>query len=477
MRKIEGGSGMRSKRKAIWGWMFFDWANQPFHTLIITFTFAPYFATEVAADPAQGQATWGYAISIGSIIIALMAPVLGAVADARGPRRPWVLIFSCLYIVGVVGLWGATPGLADLTPVLTFLVVALVGAEFTAIFTNSFLPELGTREEIGRISGSAWAMGYWGGLVSLVIVLCLIAPIPGSEKTLIGLDPIFGLDPAHGEGARATGPLSALWYIVFIIPFFLWTPDVKRRPLASSAVAEGLRDLKITLVTLPSKTSLFAYLMSSMFYRDALNGLYIFGGIYAAGVLGWGTFQLGVFGIVAAIAGAVGAWTGGRADERLGPKPVITVTILALMTVSAVIVTTGPNEVLFIGVGAADAPSALPTIVFYICGAVIGAAGGSLQAASRTMLVRQSGKGRMTKAFGIYALAGKATSFLAPFLIALTTDLTGSQRIGVTPVLLLFLIGLVLMAWVRAGGEPSLSRVRGLNPAGRRAIRSIDDSL
>ena len=320
-------------------------------------------------------------------------------------------------------------------------------------------------------------MGYWGGLVSLVIVLCLIAPIPGSEKTLVGLDPIFGLDPARGEGARATGPLSALWYIVFIIPFFLWTPDVKRRPLASSAVAEGLRDLKITLVTLPSKTSLFAYLMSSMFYRDALNGLYIFGGIYAAGVLGWGTFQLGVFGIVATIAGAVGAWIGGQTDERLGPKPVITVTILALMTVSAVIVTTGPNEVLFIGVGAADAPSALPTIVFYICGAVIGAAGGSLQAASRTMLVRQSGKGRMTKAFGIYALAGKATSFLAPFLIALTTDLTGSQRIGVTPVLLLFLIGLVLMAWVRTDGEPSLSRVRGLNPDGRRAIRSIDDSL
>ena len=136
------------------------------------------------------------------------------------------------------------------------------------------------------------------------------------------------------------------------------------------------------------KTSLFAYLMSSMFYRDALSGLYIFGGIYAAGVLGWGTFQLGVFGIVAALSGAVGAWIGGRADQRLGPKPVIVFTTLALMTVSAVIITTSTNEVLFIGVGTPEAPSALPTIVFYICGAVIGAAGGSLQAASRTMLVR-----------------------------------------------------------------------------------------
>ena len=296
-------------------------------------------------------------------------------------------------------------------------------------------------------------MGYWGGLVSLIIVLGLMAPIPGSEKTLIGLNPIFGLDPAYGEGARATGPMSAIWYVVFMIPFFLWTPDAKRRRHASNAAAKGLRDLKNTLVTLPLKTSLFAYLMSSMFYRDALSGLYIFGGIYAAGVLGWGTFQLGVFGIVAALAGAVGAWIGGRADQRLGPKPLIVFTTLALMTVSAVIITTSTNEVLFIGVGTPEVPSALPTIVFYICGAVIGAAGGSLQAASRTMLVRQADETRMTEAFGIYALAGKATSFLAPLLIALTTDLTGSQRIGVTPVLLLFLVGLVLMAWVRAGGE------------------------
>ncbi len=446
---------MASRRKALWGWMFFDWANQPFHTLILTFTFAPYFVSQVAVDPAQGQAAWGYAISIGSIVIALAAPVLGAVADANGPRKPWILIFSALYVVGAAGLWGAAPGLTDPMPILAFLIVALIGAEFTGVFTNSLLPELGTRSEIGRISGSGWAMGYWGGLASLVIVLGLMAPMPGSEKTLIGLNPIFGLDPVRGEGARATGPMSAIWYIVFIIPFFLWTPDAKRRVIASSAVFAGLRDLKNTLVTLPSKGSFLAYLMSSMFYRDALSGLYIFGGIYAAGVLGWETFQLGVFGIVGALAGAAGAWFGGRVDERLGPKPVITVTILALMIVSAIIITTSPDEVLFIGVGSPDAPSSLPTIVFYTCGAIIGATGGSLQAASRTMLTRQANEERMAEAFGIYALAGKATSFLAPFLIALMTDITGSQRIGITPVLLLFLVGLVLMLWVRADGELS----------------------
>ena len=401
----------------------------------------------------KAKHAWGYAISIGSIVIALMAPVLGAVADARGPRRPWILIFSALYVVGAAGLWGATPGLADLTPVLAFLVVALIGAEFTSVFTNSLLPELGTKGEIGRISGSGWAMGYWGGLVSLVIVLGLMAPIPGSEinpyRSRTYLRPRPGVWRGRPRHRPDVGDLVRRLHD----PLLPLDPDAKRRLHASNAVVKGLRDLKNTLVTLPLKTSLFAYLMSSMFYRDALSGLYIFGGIYAAGVLGWGTFQLGVFGIVAALSGAVGAWIGGRADQRLGPKPVIVFTTLALMTVSAVIITTSTNEVLFIGVGTPEAPSALPTIVFYICGAVIGAAGGSLQAASRTMLVRQADETRMTEAFGIYALAGKATSFLAPLLIALTTDLTGSQRIGVTPVLLLFLVGLVLMAWVRAGGE------------------------
>ena len=449
---------MTGKRKAVWGWMFFDWASQPYYTLILTFVFGPYFASEVAANPAKGQAVWGFAIAVGSIIVALTAPVLGAVADASGPRKPWVLAFSALYVVGAAGLWGAAPGLADLAMPLAFLVIAVIGVEYTGVFTNAALPALGGRDEIGRISGSGWALGYWGGLVSLVIVLGLMSPMPGSEKTLIGLEPIFGLDPDHGEGARAVGPLSAVWYVVFIVPFFLWTPDAKRQTSSSNSVVRGLRELKTTLAALPSRGSFLAYLVSSMFYRDALGGLFIFGGIYAAGVLGWGMFELGVFGVVGLVAGAAGAWIGGRADVRYGPKPVIVATIVVLMIFSFIIITTGPNEVLFIGVGSTEAPSDLPTIVFYVCGAVIGAAGGPLQAASRTMLVRQAGEGRMTVAFGLYALAGKVTSFVAPLLVAFATDASGSQRIGVTPVLMLFLVGLVLMAWVRADGPDAPRR-------------------
>ena len=446
---------MKAGGKRLWGWMSFDWANQPFHTVILTFVFGPYFASQVAEDVVSGQAIWGYAIAAGSVLMALSAPVFGAVADAQGPRKPWILAFSLVYVVGAAGLWYAEPGMADPLPVLVLLAVALVGAEITLVFVNSLLPEVGPRDQLGRISGSGWAFGYWGGLAALAIVLGLMTPAPGSDRTILGIAPIFGLDPAQGEGARATGPFSVLWYIVFMAPFFLWSPDAsgRRRSRAGSAVAEGLRGLKATLAGLPSRPSLLAYLLSSMFYRDAILGIATFGGIYATGVLGWGMFELGVFGLVILVAGALGAWAGGLQDRRRGPKPVILFNIVLLTAAAAAIMSIAPNEVLFIAVGTAEAPSALPAVAFYGCGAVIGATSGSLQAASRTMLIHQADRERMAEAFGLFALAGKATSFLAPFFVALATGLSGSQRLGVVPILALLVIGLVLMAWVRPEGD------------------------
>ena len=444
---------MKARGKGIWGWMSFDWANQPFNTVVTTFVFGPYFASRVAEDAVSGQAIWGYAMAAGSVLMALTAPVLGSVADAQGPRKPWILAFSAVYLVGVAGLWTAVPGMADPLPVLIFLVVALIGAELATVFVNSLLPELGPREELGRISGSGWAFGYWGGLLALAIVLGLMTPAPGSDRTILGMAPILGLDPAQGEGARATGPFSALWYVIFMIPFLLWSPDAGRRGGAAGAVRQGLRSLKATLAGLPSRPSLLTYLLASMFYRDAILGIAVFGGIYASGVLGWGMFELGLFGLVILVTGAIGAWYGGLQDARRGPKPVILFNIVLLTAAAAAIMTIAPNEVLFLAVGTAEAPSALPAAAFYICGAVIGATAGSLQAASRTMLVYQADRERMAEAFGLYALTGKATSFLAPFLVALATDLSGSQRVGVVPILALLAIGLLLMARVRPEGD------------------------
>lgn len=440
---------MPSQRKRIWGWFFFDWASQPYNTLLITFIFAPY-VKELMGDGTAAQSAWGFGIGAAGFIIAILAPVLGAMADTSGNRLRWIWGFSALYFIGAWGLWYAAPGDFNLTTTLIFFAVGMIGMEFATIFTNSMLPDLGSREEIGRISGNGWAFGYVGGLITLIIMLALLAENATTGKTLIGMDPIFGLDAATREGTRAVGPLTAIWYAVFMIPFFLWVRDPKPAKAPKGAVSAALKQVVTTLKSLPKTPSLMAYLASSMFYRDALNGMYFFGGIYAAGVLGWSVVDVGVFGILAIVSGAVFAWLGGMADVRFGPKNVITVCVLILTFVAISIVMISRESVYGITVAPG---SNLPDIAFYVLGAIIGAAGGVIQSASRTMMVRQANPDKMTEAFGLYALAGKATSFIAPTAIGITTALSGSQQIGVSPLIALFLIGLFLLRWVKPQGD------------------------
>ncbi|MBE9637542.1 MFS transporter [Salipiger mangrovisoli] len=436
-------------RRRIWGWFFFDWASQPYNTLLITFIFAPY-VKELVGDGSAAQAAWGFGIGAAGVVIALLAPVLGALADSGGHRLRWIWLFSALYVIGAAMLWFAAPGSFSLAATLVFFALGLIGMEFATIFTNAMLPDLGPRDQIGRISGNGWAFGYVGGLISLALTLALFAESAATGKTLLGLDPVFGLDAAQREGTRAVGPLTALWYAVFMIPFFLWVKEPRPASPARGAIRRGLAQLKDTLRHLPRRPSLFAYLSASMFYRDALNGMYAFGGIYAAGVLGWSVVDTGVFGILAIISGALFAWLGGKADTRLGPKPVIAAMVVLLALVALAIVLVDRQSVF--GVPVSEG-SKLPDLAFYLFGVVIGACGGVLQSASRSMMVRQADPARMTEAFGLYALSGKATSFLAPLLIGAVTAISGSQRIGVTPLIFLFVLGLCLLRWVKSDGD------------------------
>ncbi len=439
-------------KRRIWGWWWFDWASQPYNTLLITFIFGPYVVS-IVGDGSRAQTIWGYGIGLAGILLAILAPLLGAVADKSGKRMGFVWFFSALYVLGAAGLWWSAPDNFNIWLVMLFFCTGLIGMEFATIFTNAMLPDLAPREEIGKVSGSGWAWGYVGGLVTLFAMLFLFAE--GADGlTLLKIEPLFGLDAATREGTRFVGPLTAVWYMVFMIPFFLWVRDPKYP--GSVSIGEAMRgawpELRTTLATLPKHRSLFAFLGSSMFYRDALNGVYAFGGIYAAGVLNWSVIDVGVFGILAVTTGALFAWLGGKADSRFGPKPVILFNVVVLAVASLGIVFVSRDSVFGISV---DASSSLPDITFYIIGAIVGAGGGSLQAASRTMMVRQGDDEKMTEGFGLYALSGKATAFIAPLSIGIVTGLTGSQQWGILPVSVLFMIGLLLLAFVNPEGQES----------------------
>lgn len=439
----------KNNRKSIWGWYFYDWAAQPYNTLLITFIFAPYFSSAVASNSVDGQTMWATMIALAGFFLAFTSPIFGAIADSAGPRKPWIFLFSIMYIIGAAYLWNATPNMASVTMVLLMFAIGMIGMELSQTFVNSMLPSLASRAEIGRISGSGWAFGYVGGVVSLFIMLLFFAE-NDSGLTFIGIAPIFGLDGAAREGTRFVGILTAVWFFIFMIPFFLWVKDEPRREDIYSAVSKGLSELFTTLGNLSQKRSLAAYLLSSMFYRDALIGLYSFGGIYASGVLDWSIVQIGIFGIVAAITGAIFCFLGGFVDQAIGPKKVIVISVSVLILVSILIIGLSREAIFGIPI---SYQSSLPDNLFIFAGACIGAAGGVLQASSRTFLVDQADPARMTEAFGLYALTGKATAFLAPMLIAVFTSLSGSQRFGVSPVIGLFVIGLILLFWVRSSDE------------------------
>lgn len=453
---------MATARQRIWGWYFFDWASQPYNTLLLTFIFGPYFAEiarghymgsgmEEEAAKAAAQAYWGFGLTAASACVAVLAPILGAVADGSGRRMIWIWIFSAFYVVGAYALWWVMPGgeASTLTWAVAFFGLGFVGMEFTTIFTNALMPSLSDGDEVGKISGYGFAFGYLGGLLALILMLVLFAENATTGKTLIGIDPIFGLDAESREGTRLVGPLTAVWYVVFMIPFFLWVKEPKTK-VGRVHIGLALMSLVDLIKSLRFRKSLAAYLTSSLLYRDALNALYGFGGIYASGVLNWSITQIGVFGILGATMAMVGSWWGGRLDHRFGPRFVIAWSIVVLTIVCLVIV--GMSRESLWGI-ALNPASSTPDIIFYICGALIGAAGGPLQAASRTMLVRHTTPDRATEAFGLFALSGKVTSFIAPFLIGIVSVTSGSQRIGISPLILLFLIGLILLWWVKPKGE------------------------
>ena len=436
-------------RRGIYGWMMFDWAAQPFFTLVTTFIFGPYFVSRLTNDPVHGQAVWAYSAAAAGLIIALLSPVLGSIADQTGPRKPWIGFFATIKVTCLCLLWYAVPGSSLLIPALLFT-IASVAAEFSIVFNDSMMPRLVTKEQIGRVSNIAWGLGYLGGMLVLIFVIGFLTGQPDTGKTLIGINPLFGLDPGQAEADRISGPISGIWYFVFILPMFFFTPDAGKGEPLGKAVSGGIAELKETLGEVRKRPGIFRFLISRMIYQDGVNGLLLLGGTFAAGMFGWITTEIGVFGIILNIVAIIGCLIASRLDTTLGSKRVVIVSIILLLAATIGIISTGPGYTLFgvlqfstVDGGGLFGTAAEKAYIFY--GFLIGAAFGPVQASSRSYMARSVSADEAGRYFGIYALSGRATSFLAPFTVATVTAISGSARLGMATLMIFFVAGLYIL--------------------------------
>jgi MFS transporter, UMF1 family len=445
--------------RALVSWAMFDWAAQPFYTLITTFLFAPYFATVVVAgDKAMGQQLWGYGAAIAGVLIAIGSPFLGAIADGRGRRKPWLAAFALIFAASQCMLWFAVPNANSSTIwlVLAAFIVSAVVAEYSQVFTNAIMPSLVPPSQLGRLSGAGWASGYFGGLVSLLIMVGLITALPETGKTLLGFDPIIKLNGATRESDRLVGPFAAMWFLLFVIPFFLFVPDKRSVAIAGSpARGSAVTELWDTLKSLPSNPSILFFLVARMIYSDGLSAIFTFGGIYGATVFNWGALELGIFGIVLTLTGALGALAGGFLDDRFGSKSIIMGALIALMIGALGILSVDATHVFYSQTVAAKVAGSKPFSsqgeqVFLAFAVLVGVVSAPVQAASRSLLARLAPPDKITQYFGLFAFSGKATAFLAPLVVAAVTHASGSQRIGMASIVVFLMVGVLLMLPVKS---------------------------
>lgn len=434
-------------------WVCYEWANQPYFSLVTIFLFAPYLTATVVGDPVKGQAIWGYTQAIAGIIIALSSPLLGAMADAAGPRKPWIVFFTIFCTVGCFGLWIAVPG-EPVLPVMLALVVASVGMEFAIIFANAMLPTIASERRIGLLSGIGIGVGQLAAIFALVLVL-LYLQLPGVvHAPFIPDAPLFGLSKEAHETDRIVGPISGTWFFVFMLPLLFFVPDQAHRGLSRTAAAKaGLIRLAHTISKAWHFRNVALYLISRMAFYDGMNAIFVFGGILAASIFHWGAMEMAVYGLWATFFAALGAFVGGWTDQRFGSKKTL-IWSLVFALVAFMVLISFDRDQLFFFIHVPVAPDAkafstLPQQGFLVTVAFFGLMAGPTIASSRTMLARIAPVEMMTEFFGLYSLAGKATTFVAPLLIGLVTSLSGSQRIGLMVVVPLIVLGIAMLAFVR----------------------------
>jgi UMF1 family MFS transporter len=414
-------SNAPASRIGIVAWCGYDWACSAFNTIVTTFVFATYFTKTIAVNPVQGTAQWGNAIACAGLIIALTGPLLGAIADYQGPRKPWLAVFTLVAMIASALLWFAKPSIHSTSWILTCVIIGTVGYEIASVFYNAMLRPIAPPGYLGRISGWGWGSGYLGGLISLSIALFFI------ETNVTWL----GLGSSAAESVRICGPFVALWFLLFSWPLFVFTKDQPKKGTGIiTAIKQGITTLATTLRQLPRYRTVSYYLLARMIYNDGLNTIFAFGGIYAVGTFGMTPSEVIVFGIGMNVAAGMGAMGFAWVDDFIGAKPTVLISLLAMVINGLVIVTTKN------------------VIWFWVFSAFLCLFVGPVQAASRSLMARLAPAPVMTEMFGLYAFSGKATAFIGPWLLGMVTESTGSQRAGIGTILLFLAVGMVFLHFI-----------------------------
>jgi len=448
-------------------WAVFEWARNPYVLLVTIYLFAPYFSKTVIGDPVRGQAIWGAIAAAGGLLVGLLAPFLGAVADAGGRRKPWIAFYVVILVCASLMMWFAMPHSTGWGIVFVGALVALGNAsfEFSMVFHNSLLPTITPPRSLAKLSGLGLALTNAAGLLLLSIMLVCFA-LPGKVHwSFIPDHPLFGIDNlVRHEDERLAGPASAIWLLVFSLPLFLFTPDRPKGKvrLLDSAIA-GVRSVAGTVKSLRRYRNVGAYLLARLFFNDGMTAVLTFGGIYAASTFNWGPIQLILYGIELSVFAVAGGFLGGFLDDRFGSKRAIFISIGGTVLAGLASLTMAPDRILwFIPYDVHAAPiwafkffNTWPEVIYLGIvnfTAVLITAG---YANSRTMLARIAPTEKITEFFGLYQLSGTSTTFLATGFVGWLTAVSHSQRVGLLGETLFLVVGLVLMFFVREERAPA----------------------
>ena len=454
-------------------WAVFEGGRDPYIILMTIYIFMPYVSATMVGDPVRGQELISRYQQYAGWIVMATGPFLGASIDKIGPRKRWLAGLVVAMVPLIALLWWARPDGSGLTIAATMTIALVVNVLFawSEVLHNSMLVRATGLKAAHAASGLALSLGNAASVLALGFTAWAFA-LPGKVTWWwVPQAPLFGLDPAAHEPERVVALLAAGILALGAVPIFLLTPDAPRSTVSiPAAFRQGAGDLARMIATVGQHRDAVVYLLARMFFYDGMNGVLFFFGVLAAGVMKWGPLDLLITGIILSIVAVAGGQVGRWLDHRIGPKNALRLEIAMTMIALIALLGMAPDKILYLWAfdPAAHPPlwdgpvyRTWPSLIFLLIGFINAIFITAQYASSRTALVRLTPPELTGAFFGVYALSGFATAWLAPGLVNLGTRLTQSQQGGFASIILLLLVGWLGLLFVRGGGAEAVDHPPG----------------